>query len=71
LLGELRRGRTLQKAVDQAFRNSKIPPQELPALVQRWFHNWAALGWFCQPEQKAAVAPSKKPQQKESVANAR
>jgi hypothetical protein len=71
LLGELRRGRTLQKAVDQAFRNSKIPPQELPALVQRWFHNWAALGWFCQPKQKAAVAPSKKPQRKESVANAR
>jgi hypothetical protein len=52
LLNELKQGRTLQKAVDHAFSETKIPPQELPALVQRWFHNWAALGWFCQPESK-------------------
>jgi hypothetical protein len=59
LLTELKQGRTLQKAVDHAFRETKIPPQELPALVQRWFHNWAALGWFCQPEPKAETsAPS-------------
>jgi hypothetical protein len=50
LLTELKQGRTLQKAVAHAFIETKIPPQELPALVQRWFHNWAALGWFCQPE---------------------
>jgi hypothetical protein len=48
LLDALRQGRTLQKAVDAAFRDSKISPAELPATVQRWFHNWAALGWFCQ-----------------------
>jgi hypothetical protein len=50
LLNELKQGRTLQKAVAHAFIETKIPPQELPALVQRWFHNWATLGWFCQPE---------------------
>jgi hypothetical protein len=50
LLTELQQGRTLQKAVDHAFSETKLSPQELPALVQRWFHNWAALGWFCQPE---------------------
>src|ERR1700722_10257745 len=49
LLTELKHGRTLQKAVDHAFGETKISQQELPALVQRWFHNWAALGWFCQP----------------------
>jgi hypothetical protein len=49
LLDALRQGRTLQQAVDAAFRDSKISPEELPATVQRWFHNWAALGWFCQP----------------------
>jgi hypothetical protein len=52
LLSELHQGRTLQKAVDAAFRGSKIPAEELPGLVQHWFHNWAALGWFCQPEEK-------------------
>ena len=44
LLSELQQGRTLQKAVDAAFRKSKIPAEELPGLVQHWFHNWAALG---------------------------
>jgi hypothetical protein len=57
LLNELKQGRTLQKAVDHAFSDSKIPPNELPALVQRWFHSWAALGWFCQPEPKAETSP--------------
>jgi hypothetical protein len=53
LLSALQQGRTLQKVVDRAFRNSKISPPELPALIERWFHNWAVLGWFCPPEQKA------------------
>ena len=52
LLSTLHEGKTLQKAVDAAFRGSKIPPQELPGTIQRWFHNWAALGWFCKAEKK-------------------
>jgi hypothetical protein len=54
LLSALQQGKTLQKAVEQAFRSSRISNEELPALVQQWFHNWAALGWFCKPEEKAA-----------------
>ena len=57
LLTELKQGRTLQKAVAHAFSETKIPPEDLPALVQRWFHNWAALGWFCQPDQKTETSP--------------
>lgn len=52
LLSTLHEGKTLQKAVDAAFRGSKIPPQELPGTIQRWFHNWAVLGWFCKAEKK-------------------
>jgi hypothetical protein len=60
LLDALRRGRTLQKAVDHAFRGSKILPDELAGLVQSWFHNWAALGWFCQPDAKSGAPRSRK-----------
>jgi len=60
LLNELKQGRTLQKAVAHAFIETKISPQELPALVQRWFHNWAALGWFCQPETKTETSTRSK-----------
>lgn len=70
LLDALRQGRTLQKAVDAAFRDSKISPEELPATVQRWFHNWAALGWFCQPPpvtQKARIRRARKTVTKKSV----
>jgi hypothetical protein len=42
------------------LRKSKISPDELPALVQRWFHNWAVLGWFCQSDGKPAPPRSKK-----------
>lgn len=51
LLSTLHEGKTLQKAVDAAFRGSKIPPEELPGTIQRWFHNWAALGWFCKADE--------------------
>ena len=67
LLDSLRQGRTLQKSVDLAFCKSKISAGELPALVQRWFHNWAALGWFCQAEQPAASSLPKKRLKRKSV----
>jgi hypothetical protein len=53
LLSALHEGKTLQKAVDSAFRGSKIPAEGLPGTIQRWFHNWAALGWFCKAEEKS------------------
>ncbi len=53
ILGALREGKTLGKAIDAAFRKSSIAPDQRAASVQEWFQNWATLGWFCKPEQKA------------------
>jgi hypothetical protein len=54
VLAALRQGKTLEKAIDAAFRKSAIPPDERAASVQQWFQNWATLGWFCRPENKQA-----------------
>jgi hypothetical protein len=56
ILGALREGKTLGKAIDAAFRKSSIAPEQRAASVQQWFQTWATLGWFCKPEQKAANA---------------
>ncbi len=49
ILGALRDGKALGKAIEVAFRKSRVPAEERAGLVQRWFQNWAALGWFCAP----------------------
>jgi hypothetical protein len=54
VLAALRQGKTLEKAIDAAFRKSAIPPDERVASVQQWFQNWATLGWFRRPENKQA-----------------
>ena len=54
VLAALRQGKTLEKAIDAAFRKSAIPPDERATSVQQWFQNWATLGWFCRPENKQA-----------------
>ncbi|HXO60869.1 MAG TPA: hypothetical protein VN850_03565, partial [Candidatus Acidoferrales bacterium] len=71
LLRELKQGRALQKAIDRAFSKSKISPQELPTLAQRWFHNWAELGWFCQPQPKPETSAVSKNRIKGKPAGAR
>jgi hypothetical protein len=53
ILIALRSGKTLGTAIDATFRKSSMPPEERAASVQQWFQNWATLGWFCKPEQKA------------------
>jgi hypothetical protein len=50
ILSAVRDGKPLGRAIDAAFRKSKVPAQERAALVQQWFLNWSALGWFCAPE---------------------
>jgi hypothetical protein len=55
ILRELRRGKTLERAIELALRKTSIPPEERAASVQQWFTNWAALGWFCQPDQNRAA----------------
>lgn len=52
ILGVLRQGKPLGKAIETAFRKSSIAPEERAATVQEWFQNWAALGWFCRAEKK-------------------
>jgi hypothetical protein len=49
LLTKLREGKSLQHAIDLAFRKGSIELADRPANVQSWFHAWAALGWFCRP----------------------
>jgi hypothetical protein len=47
ILSALRDGKALGRAIEAAFRKSRVPAAEHAGLVQRWFQNWAALGWFC------------------------
>jgi len=54
LLRAFTSGKSLDSAIALAFRKSAIPIAERPANIQQWFHNWAALGWFCRTEQKPA-----------------
>jgi hypothetical protein len=47
ILSALRDGKALGKAIEAAFRASRVPAEERSASVQQWFQNWATLGWFC------------------------
>ncbi len=47
ILSALRDGKALGKAIEAAFRNSRVPAAERAGLVQQWFQNWSTLGWFC------------------------
>lgn len=47
ILSALRDGKMLGKAIEAAFRTSRVRVEERAASVQQWFQNWAALGWFC------------------------
>ena len=50
LLSALRSGKTVERAIELAFRKSSIPAPDRAASVQHSFQTWAALGWFCRPE---------------------
>jgi hypothetical protein len=47
VLSALRDEKALGKAIEMAFRTSRVPAEERSASVQQWFQNWATLGWFC------------------------
>ena len=53
LLNALRNGKTVERAVESAFRKSSVPAVERAAFVQHSFQTWATLGWFCLPEGNA------------------
>lgn len=46
LLQALRSGKNLGEALEFAFRESAVPEERWPALVQEWFGLWMGLGWF-------------------------
>jgi len=50
LLNALRNGKSVECAIELAFRKSAIPAADRAASVQHSFQTWAALGWFCRPE---------------------
>jgi hypothetical protein len=45
----LRKGLPLQAACERAFRRKKLAP-DFDVELQKWFAQWAALGWFCRAE---------------------
>jgi Putative DNA-binding domain len=49
ILSKLRKGQTVNRAIESAFGKSSINVADRPSHVQHWFHTWAALGWFCAP----------------------
>lgn len=46
LLNALHSGAPLGVALDAAFRDSSVPEDQWPTLVQQWFGAWMSLGWF-------------------------
>jgi hypothetical protein len=52
LLSALRRGKTVERSIELAFRKSSVPAADRAAFVQHSFQTWATLGWFCRPEAK-------------------
>jgi hypothetical protein len=57
VLRELRAGKTVHRAIVSALRKSAISADDRAGTVEHWFHTWAALGWFCQPERSAIASP--------------
>ncbi len=52
LLNALQSGKTVERAVELAFRKSAVPAAHRVAFVQHSFQTWATLGWFCRPEER-------------------
>ena len=52
ILSALRDGKTLEAAVTAAFRGSRVAELDRPEKVRAWFATWAALGWFCRPQNR-------------------
>jgi hypothetical protein len=47
VLRALRDGKSLGKAIEAAFRKSRLPSGERAESVRKWFQSWATMGWFC------------------------
>jgi hypothetical protein len=52
LLSALRDGLPIGLAIRSAFENSSASTEELRSMLEKWFGNWAELGWLCPPRSK-------------------
>jgi Putative DNA-binding domain len=51
LLSALRSGKTIERAIELAFQRSSISEFDRGGYVRNCFQTWAALGWFCRPDE--------------------
>jgi hypothetical protein len=56
VLSALHAGKSLNAAIESALRNSPIALADRAAHVEKWFHTWSALGWFCRLEKSPKIA---------------
>jgi hypothetical protein len=49
LLSALRSGKTIDRALELAFRRSSMGEFHRAGYIRNCFRTWATLGWFCQP----------------------
>ena len=49
ILSTLQAGKSLNAAIESALRQSPITAADRAAHVEKWFHTWSVLGWFCRP----------------------
>ncbi len=52
ILGNLRRGLSVEKACTRAITSSKRTKVNWPKQLKDWFDEWSSLGWFCRPDSK-------------------
>lgn len=58
LLRALRSGKTVERAIELAFRKSSVLAAARAASIQHSFQTWATLGWFCRPKQSRSTKSS-------------
>ena len=51
LLSALRSGKTIERAIELAFQRSSISEFDRGGYVRNCFQTWAALDWFCRPDE--------------------
>ena len=49
LLGALRNGQPIGRAIRNAFEDSPASTEEQRSMLEKWFAVWAELGWLCPP----------------------
>ena len=62
ILSALHAAKSLNAAIAAAWRNSPIAVADRATHVEKWFHTWSALGWFCRQEKSPKnerVAPQR------------